>query len=115
MTELESYIFNYFGKLLTIYEKAAWKNIFTNEKSRNIEGTHQAEVMTKHWISTDPKVLALLSEGKEKFFENTVKRVIAESANEIFFNYCPKCQVLAKTPTAKQCAKCFFSWHETTD
>ena len=115
MTEVQRYIFVYYSQLLTIQERAAWKNIITEEKIQHTGETIQAELMRRRWISTDPKVLALLSAGREIFFEKTVERVIAESADQIFFNYCPQCQALAKTPRAKQCPTCFFSWHETKE
>ena len=95
MNQIQRYIFTYFPDALTDNERAAWKSAITKEKIRSIEGTHQATLMRKNWISADPEVLALLAEG-----------------DEIFFNYCPKCQALAHTPKAKQCPKCFYSWHE---
>ena len=112
MKELEQYIFYYFSSLLTVHEKAAWKSINTEFKIRDDEGTQYATVLRQRWVSTNPNVVALLSEGSEKFFENATKRVIEESGDQICFNHCPKCKALARTPTAKQCAKCFYSWHE---
>ena len=70
MKELEQYIFYYFSSLLTVHEKAAWKSINTEFKIRDDEGTQYATVLRQRWVSTNPNVVALLSEGSEKFFEN---------------------------------------------
>ena len=40
------------------------------------------------------------------------KRIMAEAPDKIFFNYCPKCDQLARTPYARQCRHCGHSWHD---
>lgn len=62
-------------------------------------------------VSTDPKVMALLADGIEAFGARLSDRVL-EHCDDVFLNYCPRCGALTKTPTAKQCPKCFFSWHD---
>jgi hypothetical protein len=62
-------------------------------------------------VSKDPKVLALLENGIEQFKINTVERIFKDSADKIFFNNCPKCGKLARTPQAKQCRYCSYDWH----
>lgn len=37
--------------------------------------------------------------------------VLAESRDKIFFNYCPACGKLARTPLARQC-RCGHSWRK---
>jgi hypothetical protein len=78
----------------------------------------QAEMLAKYpsgWeqhISTDPEVRALLANGRKAFINAICERVLREEGDKIYFNRCPRCQAVTRTPTAKQCPKCFFSWHD---
>lgn len=112
MDELASYIFNHYHHLLTPEERAAHRTILGERKSEHADSQAMKDALRKSLVSADPKVLALLRDGRESFRERTRNRVMREHAGEVFLNLCPRCGVLAKTPTAKQCPKCFFSWHE---
>lgn len=110
--EIIRYVFTYYAHLLTFQEEAAYKSIFAEEKARNVEGSRLAEMMRKHWVSSDPAVRALLAKGEARFKRDVVRRLLEEHPDEIFFNRCPQCQALTRTPRAKQCPQCFFDWHE---
>lgn len=43
--------------------------------------------------------------------ENVAKIILEEYPEKVFFNYCPKCKSLTRTPQAKQCKQCFHNWH----
>ncbi len=111
MDDLTSYIFFYQSHLMTPQERAANRAIFGEEKAQGIEG-RLAEFYREHFGSTDPEVMMLVKKGREKFIADVVERMLREQYDQIFFNRCPKCQALARTPTAKQCPKCFHSWHD---
>jgi len=40
-----------------------------------------------------------------------VKILITDYKDQLFFNNCPKCEKLARTPYAKQCRHCGHDWH----
>lgn len=108
------YIITYFSNLMTTDEKLALKHqMFTyktadNQKMRKI-------LTEKGWISSEPEILEFLKNGHQQFEMNIVKRILAETPNEVFFNNCPKCGRLARTPYAKQCRYCSYSWHPRKD
>ena len=112
MDLLTAYIFNNYQKLLTPDERAAHKAIIGAAKVEAVEGPKAKEIMRKFWGSDDPKVKALMADGMEAFMERTSARIMSEHSSEVFLNYCSRCGTLAKTPRAKQCAKCFLSWHD---
>jgi hypothetical protein len=63
-------------------------------------------------MSDDPEVIRLTSNGYEAFVEQTTKRILAEHADEVVLNRCPKCGALARTPKARQCRYCKHDWHD---
>lgn len=113
--EKSAYVFKYYAHLMTLTEKAAFRNFFFIEKkeaykSRNPEKS-DSHFYEKKYIKL-PKVLALMEGGFEAFRDRTVQRMLEEHADEVFFNYCPECNKLVRTPKAKQCHHCFHSWHD---
>lgn len=82
---------------------------------KSSESEQIRNVMIKRgWINSDPEVIKLLEYGYEVFEQNVVTRIIAETPEKVFFNNCPKCNKLARTPYAKQCRHCGYSWHDIT-
>ncbi|MDR6369783.1 hypothetical protein J2795_001674 [Chryseobacterium bernardetii] len=111
--ETINYIIRYFGKLMTRDEALALNHHMYTLKSS--ESEHIRNVMIKRgWINSDPEVIKLLEHGYEVFEQNVVTRIIAETPEKVFFNNCPKCNKLARTPYAKQCRHCGYSWHDVT-
>jgi hypothetical protein len=92
MDELTAYIIKNYIHLMTILERAAYKNLDVK----------------------DYRVKELLKNGAEPFLQSVCERILREHREELIINRCPKCEALARTPFAKQCPKCFFDWHETT-
>ena len=107
------YIWHYF-QFLTPEESAAIMHYdITHQFGDRIkrDGVDVQPDFIRTRISKDPKVLALLENGIEQFKINTIERIYRESADKIFFNNCPQCGKLARTPEAKQCRFCSYSWH----
>lgn len=103
------YILTYFSNLMSHDEKLALKhNMYMSKSSDNI--TLRNMMAEKGWINNDPETLNLLKYGYEEFERNVVKRILTETPDQVFFNNCPQCGKLARTPQAKQCRYCAFSW-----
>ena len=111
MDELTKYIVTYYPNLMTIKEKIAYKASIAEEKAENLEPGNLQQMLREKWGSSDPDVLLLLENGREEFLRQVKDRILREDADKVFLNYCPKCGALTKTPKARQCPKCFFSWH----
>lgn len=112
MDEMAYYIFNYCQELLTKEENQAHKNLLVQQKIDSSENPTTKEMMRKWESSDDENVLKLLENGSEEFYKRVVERVFRDNPNKEFLNLCPKCNALTATPKAKQCRKCYFSWHE---
>lgn len=97
---------------MTIQEKAAYKSIMAEIKAKNVEGTRQAAMLRRNWISSDPVVKELLVNGPDLFKVCVVERLLRDYPKEVFLNRCPKCQALTRTPRARQCPQFFFDWHD---
>jgi hypothetical protein len=71
-------------------------------------------MVEKGWISEQPEIQEFLKNGYDEFELKTAIRIITESPGKVFFNNCPKCNRLARTPYARQCRHCGHTWHELT-
>ena len=112
MDELTRYVVTYYPELMTVKERAAYKALVAEKKAENAGPGSLQDMILKKWGTKDPDVLALLENGPEEFLHNVRGRILREHPDQVFLNYCPKCGALTNTPKAKQCPKCFFSWHE---
>ena len=112
MDEMAYYIFNYCQDLLTKDENQAHKNLLVQFKIDSTDNEIQKDMMRRRWLSHDKNVLKLLETGNKEFYKKAVERVFRDNPNKEFLNLCPKCNALTNTPKAKQCPKCYFSWHE---
>ncbi|UKB77614.1 hypothetical protein [Chryseobacterium sp. MEBOG07] len=108
--ETVDYIIRYFSKLMNDHETLALKHQMSSAKSD--ENPQFRKIMIeKNWISSDPEITNLLENGNEVFKQNIVTRIMAETPEKVFFNNCPKCDKLARTPYARQCRYCGYNWH----
>ena len=114
---LAYYICRYYGHFMTDRAKLAGKHLSATEKSTKGRSDLAAQEEAKHspiWedlLSSDPIVLELARQGMASFIKRTAERILAEHANEIYVNRCPRCGEVAKTPKARQCRFCYFDWH----
>ena len=112
MDALISYVFFNYGDLMTPHEGLAYKSIIGKLKADHAHSPGERELLLREWVSKDPEVLQLLEGDSEQFFVNVSQRILQEHPAEVFLNRCPRCDGLARTPYAKQCRHCFFSWHD---
>lgn len=115
--DLAHYVFRWHYHLLMPVEKLAYGHLGATMKVTQgysdlaaQESAKRSVHFTEH-LSTDPKVLALTSEGYEAFVERTAARILRDCADKLKLNRCPNCNALARTPTAKQCRFCGHDWH----
>ena len=111
--EIANYIvIHYFG-LFTEQEMMA---LMHYRHSLKLQDMPDGELRTKiylrnQWLSNDPEILKQLDRGYVQFTLNCAKRVLRENPDKVFFNLCPKCEKLARSPLAKQCRFCGYDWH----
>jgi len=113
--ETAKYIITHFSNLLTSAEKMAIRHTTSKYKLENStsDNTDLISVYTKKgWLTSDQSVLDLLKDGYEQFELNIANRVLLQNPEKVYFNNCPKCYKLARTPYARQCRHCGHSWHD---
>jgi hypothetical protein len=111
------YILNYYSRFMTLKEAAATKHFITSYKfretlSNDTSGENADFLQQKEWLSNDADALFLLKDRYEQFRRRTAERILEETSKQIYFNKCPKCDRLARTPLAKQCRFCGNDWHK---
>ena len=109
------YILSYYSRFMTLKEAAAMKHHIASNKFRDAlskdTGSEKAGFLQeKGWLSNDEEVGELLREGYEQFRVKTAERILKENAAKVYFNDCPNCGKLARTPQAKQCRYCGYNW-----
>jgi hypothetical protein len=111
--ETANYIIKYFSQLQNSMEKLANKHMMSVIKldfpTANIEATRLYKKIG--WLTDDEDALTLVKLGEKAFRVKVAERIISEHRDEVIMNYCPKCNRLTRTPTAKQCRHCEHNWH----
>lgn len=98
---------------MTDDEKLALKYHMYTYKTEDNPQMRKA-MIDRGWISERPEVKEFLKDGYEEFELNVARRIMKETPEKVFFNNCPKCNKLARTPYARQCRHCGHSWHNLT-
>jgi hypothetical protein len=107
---------DYYSRFMTSKEVAAMKHSITSQKfskttATNVTDSRSGFFAEKGWLSSDSEVLELIKDGIEAFRIKTATRIVKDNPGKVYFNNCPKCERLARTPNAKQCRYCGHSWH----
>lgn len=112
--ETASYIFKYYRGFLNEKEYLAHRHLVSLFKLDGVdENSIQYKIYKrKGWITTDKEALELIKNGATEFTINTANRILKEHKDQVFLNYCPNCQRLARTPKAQQCRHCENKWFE---
>lgn len=111
--EKANYIIIHYMSLLTEPEMTALKH---HRHSLKLQELPDSELRTKiylrnQWLSDEPEILKQLEEGYVQFILTTAERILRENPDKVFFNLCPRCDKLARTPQANQCRFCGYDWH----
>lgn len=114
--ETADYIISYFSNLQNQKEKLANRHISSMIKlgSSNIDKNSDAITNVYRrigWLTDDEDALSFVRLGEEGFKLKVAERILSDHSDEVAMNYCPKCNRLARTPTAKQCRHCGYDWH----
>lgn len=64
------------------------------------------------WTTENINDLNLLSYGDKNFHIRKAAKILIEANDKVYFNKCPKCHQLTRTPYAKQCRFCKYDWHD---
>jgi hypothetical protein len=112
------YVVRFHADLMTEAERKAHRHLFATMKATGRDNeTAQREAQNhklhSRMLSTEPHVLSLAKDGYQQFQLTTAARILRDSAERVFFNCCPACGKLARTPSAKQCRYCGHDWHGT--
>lgn len=106
------YIIVYFSNLMNEQERRALRHIQSTSKLDGVENPNLINAYYKRgWLTTDSEVLSLLNQGDDQFVIACAERILRENPEKVFFNLCPNCGKLARTPQAKQCRFCREDWH----
>lgn len=100
---------------MTSGERMAIKHTTSTYKLENFNSNNSKLTriyQEKGWLTSDHSVLDLLKDGYENFELNVANRIIDQNPDKVFFNNCPKCNKLARTPYARQCRHCGNTWHD---
>jgi hypothetical protein len=116
MLDLETvdYILKNYSHFMSLKEAAAMKHQHTLSKYPDvaINSDKWNLLIDREFISQNREVLELLECGNEKFRVNIAQRILNDYGGRIYFNVCPKCGGLLRTPSARQCRYCFYDWHD---
>ena len=106
------YIFEYYGRFMNDDEYKTLCHHSTvhqfGERALNSDFCYKIG-----WMTKDENILQLLDKGILDFRATVAKRIYEKNWINIFFNDCPNCGKLARTPDAKQCRYCRHDWHST--
>jgi len=112
------YIFLHYTHLMTNDEKMAWKKCTFDRKmtikqsSESFKKSLENELIKRGEFTNHPQVLSLTEDGLEAFKYRIAKRIYSEHPEEVKHNVCEKCNQLTRTPNAKQCRFCGYTWFE---
>jgi len=116
--ELARYITTHYAHLMSRDERLAYRHLATTYKvtGNRSDAAGQAEVraaggVRARWLSEQPHVQELAAGGLDAFLIRAGERILREHPHEVVLNRCPKCGGLTRTPTAKLCLHCGYSWH----
>lgn len=111
MDELARYVFDWCRELMLPEELAVHKHFGVRQKMESAESSAMKERMATNWLSKDPNILRIVDQGESAFYAGVIDRLRSEGKLNGVLNLCSKCGGLARTPIAKQCPHCFYSWH----
>lgn len=117
MDDLANYVLANYGRLTTEHERAVLDHLTGLFKARRrspqpgtAQDTENAEQYL-HRLSDDPAVIEDAQAGWEQARMRIAQRILDDHPDEVYLNHCPECEALTRTPTARLCLSCGYSWH----
>lgn len=109
MTKLE-YVLNNCWSYADSKELMAYRWCVIYAKSKNKSDRLPESIISQLEI-VDWKIDYKEFESEDSFKNWFVDFFLNKYEASFPMNYCPKCDLLTRTPKAKQCYKCFHKWH----
>lgn len=114
---LTNYVLSYFSHLANEFERDLMLSLNLNHKAvlsdspimRQKLGEERDKIIAR---ITKPDVLALLPLGRDECHRRIRERILKDHFEAIYFNRCPACRRLARTPVARMCTHCGTTWYE---
>lgn len=106
---LTQYIFKNYSDLFTEVEVRATQALALQEKS----ACASTGARSLHRVAEERRREAAdqLRDGALAFKMRVKDRVLREHPHQIFVVRCPRCSRILRTPRARQCRWCGYSWH----
>ena len=117
-SETAGYIYRHYQHLLGADEKSAVWNLHMKRcgNHRMSAGIvkNALDILQKHgWLKGAEDMTRILEEEDTAFEQRVAERIYALPGYQILINSCLRCGQLARTPLARQCRCCGYSWHNT--
>ncbi len=115
--QVAGYVVCFYRHFMTDVEQKALNHLIATRKATHGRSDKAAQceaqkhIVYSRALSSEPDVLRLARNGHQEFELRTAARILRDFGDKVFFNYCPNCGELARTPTAKQCWHCRHDWH----
>lgn len=108
------YIMDYFLHVLPNDERLSIEYTLNQLKSNTVFLpfiTIKDTLIKRGYIRPNQDLQDLHKEGYEAFEQKIASYILKNYLHKIYFNNCPKCHQLARTPFAQQCGQCGHDWH----
>jgi hypothetical protein len=115
--QLTLYVLGYFSHLANQFERDLMLALNLDHKAvmsdspimKHKLGDERDRIIAR---ITKPEVVALLPLGRDECHRRIRDRILNDYYDAIFFNRCPACQRLARTPVAQMCPHCGKTWYD---
>lgn len=109
---LTDYVWTYYWSLMTEFERNTERALYWQAMSRLNKWTVEKERSCQQHFGHkgDPAIMEILTDP-ETYRRRVCRQLIAERGEEVFINRCPKCGKIVRTPKARLCLWCGYSWH----
>ena len=110
---LTQYVIKYFDRFLTPLERRACAYtvpIISSDDSPKVRSLC-ARLNDRYGFVADADVISACGADRYAFMDRTRDRLLADHADDVLVNRCPKCTRIVRTPMAKQCQWCKHKWH----
>jgi hypothetical protein len=112
--ETAHYILDHFSDLLPGPVRLAFHYTKSNFKLDRWGGYNPLVTKTLQdagWIHAGLDMSDIINDGLDRFEIMVAESILKNNPDKVFFNRCPKCDQLARTPMARQCQHCGYDWH----
>ena len=106
------YVLDHYHHLMTPAEALAHRLLFFQTKAAHATSSAMRDFLFERMQTDDPAVHSLVAKGPDQFRRDVCERILRDHSNEVYLNRCPKCGALTRTPRARLCLTCGYTWHE---